>query len=250
MINLQITNQEPYFTFEFHKKVSLSKESTGKQQELNSLQEIFAEIGQDDRRTIVGTSVEIHEAIKNNIGDAKEYINHKTGQLTDTRSLIINASNAYPYYNLSASSVVIDAKSIGVPLDLSILLLQSDITHKFQTEFICPLNDLILLRKVSEDYGSKGMDQIRKETAYKAAVIQHAIDNNSRLNHAVPEDNLRSKTVLGFNYTGSLNIQQFLKEKGYTIEESTQKNLFLINNFTTHSKEQFEQLSDLLASVK
>ena len=250
MINLQITHQEPYFTFEFHKKVSLKEESTETQQELNTLQQIFADLGQEDRHMIVGGSREIHEAIKNNIGDVSDYINHKTGQIADTRTKLINASGAYPYYSLSTSSVIIHTKSIGIPLDISILLLQSDIVHKFQTKFNCSLQDLILLRKVLEDYTAKGLDQIRKETAYKAAVIHHAIDNNSILNHVAAEDKFRSKTVLGFNYSGSSNIQHNLKEKGYSIEESKQKNLFLINNFTTHSKEQFEQFSDLLATVK
>jgi len=245
VINLQITNQEAYFTFGFHKKISLTKESFPKRKELALLANLFSTLSGVDRRIIVGPTSRIRQAITG----VSSFIDPATGKLNNKNTKLLDASCAFPYYALPDNSLLINAPSIGIPLDLSILLLRPAYDLEFSELFSVEQDGLVLIRKILEDFANKGIDQIRQETAYKAAVIQHAIDQNPVLDHAVSDTQERSKTLLGFRFMGKSNVESVLKEKGYVIEKSVAENLYLINNFTTHSKEQFEQLSDQLATV-
>ena len=117
----------------------------------------------------------------------------------------------------------------------------SETTHKKITLFNSILQDFII----------KGIDQIRRETKYKAAVVYHAIDSNPHLFHHISNPANRSATTIGFE--SRQDIKHYLENHGYLVGKYTSDipgTVFTIVNYPTHSKEQFEKLSDLLISFR
>ena len=113
--------------------------------------------------------------------------------------------------------------------------------------------DVFLLGKVSEDMLEKGIDVIRKETAYKSAVLQHMVAEHPKLNHFVTDTKLRSKTVTVANTSvPSENWTKQLSEKGLVIGTgygALKDGQIRVASFPTHSKEQIELLADTVASM-
>lgn len=113
---------------------------------------------------------------------------------------------------------------------------------------------IYLLGKVCEDMLSKGIDQIRRETDYKAAVLYNAVEKNPALESFVTEEKYRSKTVIVANTSiPSQQIIKKLEEHGLTIGSGYGKfkeSQIRIANFPTHSKEQTEKLADLLEAIQ
>lgn len=113
---------------------------------------------------------------------------------------------------------------------------------------------IYLLAKVTEDMLLKGIGQIRQETNYKNALLQHTVDNSPYLDHFVQSAKNRSKTTLVAN-TGvdSANIINELSKSGLILGTGYGKmknSQIRIANFPTHSKEQIELLSDQILKLK
>jgi phosphoserine aminotransferase len=113
---------------------------------------------------------------------------------------------------------------------------------------------IYLLGKVVADFLRRGIDTIRKETDYKAALLYHALEKNEHLAPFVEEKKFRSKTVIVINsgeHTEKLSA--FLIKKGlmpgdgYGSAKSTQ---LRFANFPAHSREQYESLADSIAEFE
>lgn len=125
---------------------------------------------------------------------------------------------------------------------------------KGQTTFTANVLNIFLLSKVSADMLEKGIDVIRRETNYKAALLNHMVDSHPKLEHFVLDRNLRSKTVVVANTSDdssaiieTLNKKGFVLGNGYGAYKGKQ---IRIASFPTHSKEQMELLVDVInASV-
>jgi phosphoserine aminotransferase len=124
---------------------------------------------------------------------------------------------------------------------------------KNQTPATPNVLNMYLLEKVTGDMLLKGIDQIRIETNYKHALIQHTINQSPILEHFVQNTVNRSKTtaVANCNIESNLLIKA-LSEKGLIIGSgygNYKNSQIRIANFPTHSKEQIEMLSDQILSL-
>lgn len=110
---------------------------------------------------------------------------------------------------------------------------------------------IYLLGNVIEDMLRRGVDMIRKETEYKAAILYHALQQHQWINPFVQEKAFQSKTVIVAD-TGSHTekIKSFLEARGLSPGDGYGKakaSQLRFANFPAHSKEQFELLVDTLA---
>jgi len=113
---------------------------------------------------------------------------------------------------------------------------------------------IYLLGKVLGDMLEKGLEQIRRETKYKAAVLYQAFKEASYLKPFVEKSQYRSITtpVATTEIDSSVIISEFEKigivlGSGYGANK--EKHL-RIANFPTHSKEHIEMIADKLAALK
>jgi len=112
---------------------------------------------------------------------------------------------------------------------------------------------IYLLGKVVEDMNRKGIQAIRKETEYKAAVLYQALEN-AAVGALVKDKAFQSKTVIVAD-TGehTERITKLLLEKGMQPGDgygAAKKTQLRFANFPTHAKETFECLADMLAAYK
>lgn len=113
---------------------------------------------------------------------------------------------------------------------------------------------IYLLAKVVQDMLRRGIQQIRKETEYKAAILYQTLTNHSFIKPFVQDEKWRSKTVVVAD-TGILTekIASHLVSlgmqpgDGYGAFKSSQ---LRFANFPAHSKEQYELLVDTLAAFQ
>ncbi len=126
--------------------------------------------------------------------------------------------------------------------------------QKNQTPETPNVLNLYLLAKVSDDMLHKGIAQIRRETDYKAALLQHTVEQHPLLSAFVKEKKYQSKTVVvaetgieSSRIIEQLKQQQLIIGSGYG--DYKQKHI-RIANFPTHSKEQIEMLVDNLTGLK
>ncbi len=112
--------------------------------------------------------------------------------------------------------------------------------------------NIYLLGKVVEDMLTKGMDMIRRESKYKAAVLSQVIEDRDWLTHFVEDPAIRSETVtVAKCEKKNESIIDKLYEYGFVIGGgygSYKTKHLRFSNFPTHSKEQVERLSDVIAS--
>jgi phosphoserine aminotransferase len=113
---------------------------------------------------------------------------------------------------------------------------------------------IYLLEKVLQDFLRRGMDVIRKETEYKAAVLYQALDNHPLLTPFVKERAVQSKTVIIANcgeHTGF--VSEALSRAGLQAGDGYGENKkfqLRFANFPAHSREQYEKLADVIESLK
>ncbi|MBL6448941.1 alanine--glyoxylate aminotransferase family protein [Fulvivirga sp. 29W222] len=111
-----------------------------------------------------------------------------------------------------------------------------------------------LLGKVATDMVDKGIEQIRRETEYKAAVLYQAFEQSNILKPFVAKELHRSKTTLVAETTiPSKEIISKLSEKSFVVGSGYGKfkdKHIRIANFPTHSKEHVEILADELLKIK
>ncbi|MCA6074775.1 aminotransferase class V-fold PLP-dependent enzyme [Fulvivirga sedimenti] len=113
---------------------------------------------------------------------------------------------------------------------------------------------IYLLGRVAGDMLEKGLDQIRRETAYKSAMLYHTYENHPRLRAFVtnPEQRSRTTTVAHVD-SGSPELISYLSSRGFIVGSGYGKyksDHIRIANFPTHSKEQIEMLADYLSAWK
>lgn len=109
---------------------------------------------------------------------------------------------------------------------------------------------IYLLSKVIEDFHRRGIDIIRRETEYKAAILYQALDQHPLLHAFVKQTENRSRTVIVAE-TGShtARLASWLTEKGLAPGDgygATRSSQLRFANFPAHSKEQYEALVDAL----
>jgi phosphoserine aminotransferase len=100
----------------------------------------------------------------------------------------------------------------------------------------------------------KGIQTIRKETEYKAAILYQELERHPLLNAFVKDKALQSKTVIVADcgehtskVTAHLLTKGLQPGDGYG---SLKKSQLRFANFPTHSKERYELLVDSLAEIK
>jgi phosphoserine aminotransferase len=113
---------------------------------------------------------------------------------------------------------------------------------------------IYLLAKVVEDMIRRGIQTIRRETEYKAAILYQTLDNHPLIKAFVKEPINRSKTVIVAEcgeYTEALTNhlikKGMLPGDGYGAQRKTQ---LRFANFPAHSKEQYELLVDSISEFK
>jgi len=125
--------------------------------------------------------------------------------------------------------------------------------RKYQTTETPNTLGIYLLACVSEDMLIKGLDQIRREINYKAAVLYQAFEESELIIPFVRDDKLRSKTIIVGESPESLRIISAFRSNGIIIGKGYGKykeTHIRISNFPTHSKEQVEQIADLILKLK
>lgn len=125
--------------------------------------------------------------------------------------------------------------------------------QKNQTTFTANVLDIFLLSKVTGDMLEKGIDVIRREANYKAALLQHTVDQHPLFSHFVESKKHRSKTVIVANTINeSTELINKLYQKGFAIGNGYggyKGKQIRIASFPTHSKEQIELLVDTLNKI-
>lgn len=113
---------------------------------------------------------------------------------------------------------------------------------------------IYLLEKVIDDFLRRGIDAIRKETDYKAAVLYQALERHPLISPFVRDLKHRSATVIVADtgvYTESL--ARYLGEKGLSPGDGYgpyKKSQLRFANFPAHSREQYELLADSILSFE
>lgn len=120
----------------------------------------------------------------------------------------------------------------------------------FQTVSTPNVLDIYLLSQVTGDMLNRSIQMIRSEIRYKAAIFYKMVESHEKLIPLVKEKSLRSDTVVVLNSgEHTKDIMNFLASKNMIIGTGYGKqkmDYIRIANFPTHSKEQFEMLTDLV----
>lgn len=124
---------------------------------------------------------------------------------------------------------------------------------KYQTPETPNVLGIYLLSKITEDMLQKGIQQIRRETDYKASLLYTTIEKSNHLSAFVQEKKFQSKTVVvAHTDNSSKEMIEKLKKKGFILGSGYGKfsdSHLRVANFPTHSKEQMEMLSDELLKL-
>lgn len=127
---------------------------------------------------------------------------------------------------------------------------------KYQTPETPNVLGIYLLGQVMENMNQKGIDQIKQEINYKAAVLYQAMETCTYLRPFVNNHQCRSKTTLVAELEDpalSEKLRNYLKAKNMIVSTGYgeyKQNHIRIGNFPTHSKEQIEMLADALVAFK
>ena len=150
-----------------------------------------------------------------------------------------------------AEALIAKGKGVGTYHSLPFYL-QNAVKH--QTPETPNVLGIYLLSKVVEDFLRKGINSIRKETEYKAAILYQALDNHSILSPFVKEKQFQSKTVIVAHCGDRTErVNEYLKSHGLHAGDGygvLKKMQLRFANFPAHSKEQFELLVDSIEKMK
>jgi phosphoserine aminotransferase len=113
---------------------------------------------------------------------------------------------------------------------------------------------IYLLSKVVQDMLRRGINIIRKETEYKAAILYQALNNHQILKPFVKDERWRSKTVVvAESGDHTEKVTNLLIQKGMLPGDgygSAKTHQLRFANFPAHSKEQYELLVDTILELK
>ena len=139
------------------------------------------------------------------------------------------------------------AKGISIGSYHNIPTLKSN-AAKNQTPETPNVLGIYLLNQVVKDFLRRGVQTIRRETEYKAAILYQALEQNSLLNPFVRDKKFQSKTVIVADcQSHTERLTKHLQSKGLFPGDgygSNKKTQLRFANFPAHSKEQFEYLVD------
>lgn len=114
--------------------------------------------------------------------------------------------------------------------------------------------NIYLLGKVVGDFLRRGVETIRRETEYKAAILYQTLEGIEWISPFVREKEFRSKTVIVADCgQHTEKLAAFLATKGLHAGDGygpAKKTQLRFANFPAHSKEQFELLTDSIAEFK
>ena len=149
-----------------------------------------------------------------------------------------------------AEQLAAKGRNIGSYHSLPSLLSKGE---KNQTPETPNVLGIYLLAKVAGDMLKKGIERIRQETDYKAAVLYNLIERHPRFSPFVKEAGYRSRTVI---------VVETKNPSSETIHKLLERNLVVgggygvyknehlrIANFPTHSREKVEMLADYLQAL-
>ena len=111
---------------------------------------------------------------------------------------------------------------------------------------------IYLLGMVARDMLEKGIDMIRRETEYKAAVLYHGFEQHEKLSPFIEEKKYRSKTVIVAQGNNTNTFKDALSKVKMIVGDGYGpfiNNHIRIANFPTHSKELVEMLTDKLMLI-
>lgn len=113
---------------------------------------------------------------------------------------------------------------------------------------------IYLLGQVVADFLKRGVNTIRRETEYKAAILYQALQHHPIAKPFVDNKKIQSQTVI-VAQTGSATetITKHLAQHGLQAGDGygdKKKSQLRFANFPTHSKETYELLVDLLEKIK
>lgn len=149
-----------------------------------------------------------------------------------------------------AEKISKDGGAIGTYHSLPTLLANE---KKNQTPETPNVLNIYLLGKVIEDFNRRGINIIRKETEYRAAILYQALETNGFAKPFVKDKAYRSQTVIVAECGNQTErIAKELAKVGLTAGDGygeNKKTQLRFANFPTHSKEQFELLVDTLNAV-
>jgi phosphoserine aminotransferase len=110
---------------------------------------------------------------------------------------------------------------------------------------------IYLLNQVIKDFLRRGVETLRRETEYKAAILYQALEQNALLCPFVRDKKFQSKTVIVADcQSHTERLTKHLQGKGLFPGDgygSNKKTQLRFANFPAHSKEQFEYLVDSIA---
>jgi len=167
---------------------------------------------------------------------------------------ILDLSYSFPQVHVRYSdfnSFLIDPSiSLGVPGDY-VFYVGERIEKKHSSNEDIPGMDhktLYLLQAVLDDYLTKGMEMLVRESNYKAAVLYQMIEDSAHLKHVVDKA-IRSKTtILAYCEPDVLpKIAKMGYEVGKINEAGSVK--LLLASYPTHSKELIEMFADRITAL-
>lgn len=124
---------------------------------------------------------------------------------------------------------------------------------KHQTPETPNVLGIYLLGQVVGDFLRKGINTIRRETEYKAAILYQALHQHDKIKPFVVERKFQSQTVLvAETGTATAQITEQLATHGLQPGDGygeRKKSQLRFANFPTHSKEAYELLVDLLEKL-
>ena len=112
---------------------------------------------------------------------------------------------------------------------------------------------IYLLGKITQDILRTGIRHMRNDTAYKAAILNQAVENHPHLSHFVISQEHRSKSTIVAQSDRAKEIIQFFEKRGLILGSgygTHEESHIRIANFPTHSKESVEMLCDLLEKLE
>jgi len=113
---------------------------------------------------------------------------------------------------------------------------------------------IYLLSKIVEDFLRRGVNSLRRETEYKAAILYQALENHSILSSFVKEKNSQSKTVIVADCgEHTARVASHLEKSGIQPGDGygqLKGSQLRFANFPAHSREQYELLVDSIANLE
>jgi phosphoserine aminotransferase len=148
-----------------------------------------------------------------------------------------------------ASRLAKEGKNIGTYHNIPSLLSHS---LKHQTPETPNVLAIYLLSRVIQDFLRRGVDTMRRETDYKAAILYHALKEHPQLTAFVKQPQFQSKTVIVADCQAHTEaLAKHLQKNGLFPGDgygTFKKSQLRFANFPAHSKEQYELLVDTIAT--